>query len=98
MQEDYNSMGAGAALKARQVAGHVRQVLAIELLLAPQALDLRRPLTPGVGSRAAHAAIRARVPHLDTDRFLHADLAAALALVEAGAVLAAVKSALGRLQ
>ena len=98
MQEDYNSMGAGAALKARQVLAHVRQVLAIECLLAAQALDLRQPLTPGVGSRAAHAAVRARIPHLDTDRFLHDDLAAALGLVEAGAVLAAVESALGRLQ
>ena len=98
LQEDYNSMGAGAALKARQVLAHVRQVLAIECLLAAQALDLRQPLTPGVGSRAAHAAVRARIPHLDTDRFLHDDLAAALGLVEAGAVLAAVESALGRLQ
>ena len=91
-------MGAGAALKARKVAGHVRQVLAIELLLGAQALDLRQPLAPGVGSRAAHAAVRARIPHLDTDRFLHDDLAAALALVEAGAVLASVEAAIGRLQ
>ena len=97
LQEDYNSMGAGAALKARQVAGHVRQVLAIELLLGAQALDLRQPLAPGVGSRAAHAAVRARIPHLDTDRFLHDDLAAALALVEAGEVVVAVERAIGRL-
>ncbi|MGH7317100.1 MAG: histidine ammonia-lyase, partial [Candidatus Rokuibacteriota bacterium] len=44
LQEDWNSMGAGAALKCRQVLGHARQVLAIELLLAAQALDLREPL------------------------------------------------------
>jgi histidine ammonia-lyase len=97
LQEDYNSMGAGAALKCRAVVGHVRQVLGIELLLAAQALDLRAPLTAGVGSRAALAAVRARVPHLDTDRPLHADLADALALVEAGAVQSAVAAAIGRL-
>jgi histidine ammonia-lyase len=98
LQEDYNSMGAGAALKARQLLRNVRQVLAIELLLAAQALDLRRPLTSGAGSRAAHAAVRARVPHLDADRFLHADLAAALDLVTEGTVLAAVEAAIGRLR
>jgi hypothetical protein len=38
------------------------------------------------------------VPHLDQDRFLHADLAAALSLVDQGAVEAAVESAIGRLQ
>ncbi|MBI2526306.1 MAG: histidine ammonia-lyase [Candidatus Rokubacteria bacterium] len=97
LQEDYNSMGAGAALKARQILGHVRQVLAIELLLAAQALDLRRPLTPGAGSRAAHAAVRARIPGLDTDRLLHHDLTAALGLAEGGAVQAAVERAIGRL-
>src|SRR5438128_5786329 len=48
LQEDYNSMGAGAALKARQVTRNLRQVLAIELLLAAQALDLRAPLAPGI--------------------------------------------------
>ncbi len=96
-QEDYNSMGAGAALKARQVTRHLRQVLAIELLVAAQALDLRAPLTPGAGSRAAHAAIRAAVPTLDTDRFLSGDLAAALAVVESGTLPASVESAVGPL-
>jgi len=97
LQEDYNSMGAGAALKARQVTRNLRQVLAIELVLAAQALDLRAPLTPGAGSRAAHAALRAAVPRLDADRFLSSDLAAALATVEGGAVEAAVASAIGDL-
>jgi histidine ammonia-lyase len=57
LQEDWNSMGAGAALKARQVLAHVRQVLAIELLLAAQALDLRRPLTGGAGTRGMGVAV-----------------------------------------
>ncbi|MGH7389449.1 MAG: histidine ammonia-lyase, partial [Candidatus Rokuibacteriota bacterium] len=50
LQEDYNAMAAGAALKARGAVRLVRQVVAIELLLAAQALDLRAPLTPGRGS------------------------------------------------
>jgi histidine ammonia-lyase len=90
-------MGAGAALKARQIAALARQVLAVELLVAAQALDLRAPLTGGLGTRAAHRAVRQRIPHLDRDRLLHADLAAALALVEEGAVEQAVRAAVGAL-
>ncbi len=40
-QEDHVSMGAAAARHARTVLGHVQQILAIELLRAAQALDLR---------------------------------------------------------
>jgi histidine ammonia-lyase len=97
LQEDYNSMGAGAALKARQLARHLRQVLAIELLVAGQALDLRAPLAPGAGSRAAHAVLRKAVPPLDTDRFLSGDLAAALGVVEGAELIVAVESAVGPL-
>jgi histidine ammonia-lyase len=97
LQEDYNAMAAGSALKARTAVGHVRQVLAIELLLAAQALDARAPLTPGQGSAAAREAVRRRIPALDEDRYLKGDLDAALALAEEGAVLAAVEAAIGPL-
>ena len=97
LQEDYNAMGAGAALKARRAAGLARQVLAIELLLAAQALDLRAPLVPGRGSRAAHDAVRRRIAPLTADRYLKPDLDAALALAEDGSVLAAAEAAAGAL-
>jgi histidine ammonia-lyase len=79
------------------VLRNARQVIAIELLLAAQALDFRAPLEAGAGSRAAHAAVRAIVPHLDEDRFLHDDLRAALDLVIGGRVEAAVESTVGAL-
>ena len=97
LQEDYNAMGAGAALKARRAVGLARQVLAIELLLATQALDLRAPLAPGRGSRAARDAVRRRIQPLENDRYLKADLDAALALAEDGSVLAAAEAAVGML-
>jgi histidine ammonia-lyase len=98
LQEDYNSMGAGSALKARRASGLARQVLAIELLLAAQALDFRAPLSPGRGSAAARDAVRRRIPPLEGDRYLKADLDAALGLCEAGSVVAAVEEAIGRLE
>src|ERR1700674_1492072 len=42
-REDHVSMGMTAALKARTVVENARSALAIELLVAAQALDLRKP-------------------------------------------------------
>jgi len=98
LQEDYNAMGAGAALKARQAVSVARQIVAIELLLAAQALECRAPLRPAAGTAAALAAVRERIPALDGDRYLKGDLDAALALVSDGSVLAAAERAIGPLE
>lgn len=83
-------MGSIAARHARTVLGHVEQILAIELVVAAQALDLRLhslPGTqPGAGVAEAHALVRSRVAHLDHDREPGPDLAAATALVRSGAL------------
>lgn len=90
-------MSATSALKARRAVGLVRQVVAIELLLAAQALDCRAPLTPGRGTAAAHAAVRRAIAPLDGDRYLKRDLDAALVLVTDGFVLVAVEATVGTL-
>jgi histidine ammonia-lyase len=47
----------------------VRHVLAVEVLAASQALDLRADVAaPGAASSAVHAAVRAAVPVMDEDR------------------------------
>jgi histidine ammonia-lyase len=88
-QEDHVSMGSVAARHARMVLEHVERILAIELLVAAQALELRlaagsAALAPGSGVAEALARIRARVRHLDADREPAADLAAATAIVHDG--------------
>jgi histidine ammonia-lyase len=92
-REDHVSMGMTAALKARQVAEHTRNCLAIELLCAAQALDFRQPTKAGKGPQAAYELIRARVPHMAQDRELHRDMEAVAELVDSGALLAAVRAA-----
>jgi histidine ammonia-lyase len=79
-------MGMTAALKARQVVENVRSCLAIELLVAAQALDLRAPLRPAAKVAEAHARLRAAVPPMDGDRELHRDIAAVSRLVDEGAL------------
>jgi histidine ammonia-lyase len=87
-QEDHVSMGSIAALHARYVLANVEQVLAIELLCAAQALDLRIELLdglrPGDGVAEALGRVRARVARLDVDREPGPDLAAAVSLVREG--------------
>jgi histidine ammonia-lyase len=85
-REDHVSMGMAAALKARQVVDHVRTCLAIELLVAAQAIDLRAPLRPAKKVAEAHAQIRSKVPTMNEDRELHRDIAAVCALVDSGAL------------
>ena len=95
-QEDHVSMGSISARHARTVLGHVERIVAIELLVAAQALDLRLASSdgaaPGAGVAEALARIRRVVRHLDGDREPGPDLAAATALVHDGALaeLAAV--------
>jgi histidine ammonia-lyase len=83
-REDHVSMGMAASLKARQVVENVRTCLAIELLVAAQALDLRAPLRSSAKVVEAHRRIRAAVPHLDADRELHRDIEAVCRMVDRG--------------
>jgi histidine ammonia-lyase len=87
MQEDHVSMGWAAARKLRRAVDGLTTVLAIELLTAARALDLRAPLKPGTASARAVAALRQTVPGPGPDRHLAPDIAAAEELVRNGVFL-----------
>jgi histidine ammonia-lyase len=94
MQEDHVSLGWSAARKLRRSVDALTQVLAIELLTAARALDLRAPLQPGPATGAVVAALRERVPPPGHDRFLAPDIEAAVDLVRTGAAVAAADAVL----
>jgi histidine ammonia-lyase len=75
-QEDFNSMGALAALKARTVIENAAQVVATELVCAAQGLEFHRPLRSTAALEGALARVRERVPRVDEDRSLAGELAA----------------------
>jgi histidine ammonia-lyase len=83
-REDHVSMGAHAALKLAQIHDQVRTVLAIELLVAAQGIDLRRPLRAGPIVEEVHARLRAKVPAMMVDRPIAPDIVAARALLDGG--------------
>ncbi|GAC1689523.1 MAG: histidine ammonia-lyase [Candidatus Dormibacteraceae bacterium] len=95
MQEDHVSMGWGAALKLRTVLENVRHILAVELLSAARAQDLRRPLKASPATAAVRDLLRAHVPGVGPDRYLAPELAAAEELIRSGAILEAAESITG---
>jgi histidine ammonia-lyase len=60
--EDMSSNAPLVAQKLRNIVGNLRYIFAIELLLASQAMDLREGVRFGMGTLAARAALRERVP------------------------------------
>jgi len=83
-QEDHVSMAAHGARRLPEMAANLASVLAIELLAAAQGCDFHAPLASSDALEAVRSRLRAEVPHLDNDRYMAADMAAALAIVRAG--------------
>jgi histidine ammonia-lyase len=104
MQEDHVSMGWAAARKLRRSLDGLTRVLAIELLTAARALDLRtsgvgglRQLTPSAATGAVLRLIRESVPGPGPDRHLAPEIAHVVRLVQSGAVVVAVQEQIGEL-
>jgi histidine ammonia-lyase len=82
MQEDHVSMGWHAGRKLRKVVDNLRRVIAIELVTAGRALDMRSPLKPAPITGALLAKLRKEVPGVGPDRFLAPELEAAERLLK----------------
>jgi histidine ammonia-lyase len=97
MQEDHVSMGWAGARKLRRSVDGLTRVLAIEVLTATRALDLREQ-APAAGTGAVHDAVRAVVPGPGPDRYLAPEIEHVVQLVATGRIEAAAGSAVGPLQ
>ena len=98
MQEDHVSNGWAAARQLRKAVANLARVLAVEIVCAGAAIDLRAPLQPGPGTAAALAVLRERVAGPGPDRWLSPDLRAAESLLVDGSILSSVESAIGPLE
>ena len=98
MQEDHVSMGWSAARKLRRSLDGLTRVIAIEILTAARALDLRAPLEPAPATAAVLQVLRERVAGPGPDRHLSPEIEAAVDLVHTGAIVAAVEDKIGPLQ
>ncbi|HYH35847.1 MAG TPA: histidine ammonia-lyase [Nocardioides sp.] len=99
MQEDHVSMGWSAARKLRRSVDGLTRVVAIEVLTAARALDLRAPLRPSPATGAVVRRLReAGIEGPGPDRHLSPEIETCVSLVQSGAVLAAAESVIGELQ
>ncbi|MBY0244729.1 MAG: histidine ammonia-lyase [Sphingobacteriaceae bacterium] len=81
-QEDHVSMGANAATKCLRVCLNLERILAIELLTASQALDLRKPEKSSPKIETLVANYRKVVSFNEADRFLAKDIAASITFLK----------------
>ena len=88
-QEDHVSMGANAARHTLEILENVRSVLAIELLTAAQAVDLRidGPVRLGAGTRHGYAGVRAACAFMEHDRQTAGDMQALADLIHSRRLL-----------
>jgi histidine ammonia-lyase len=85
-KEDHVSMSMTAALKAETSVSRAREVVAIEILCACQAIDLLAPLVSSPALQRVHQLVRSRVPTLDDDRAPSPDIAAITVLIATDAL------------
>jgi histidine ammonia-lyase len=97
MQEDHVSMGWGACLKLERLLDNLGYILAVELVCAAEALDLRAPLEPSPATAAVRDLVRTRIPPSGADRPVAPDLEVAAELVNGGEVRSAAEAAAGSL-
>ncbi|GAA3468673.1 hypothetical protein GCM10018965_032260 [Nonomuraea roseola] len=97
MQEDHVSMGWSAARKLRRSVDGLTRVLAIEVLTAARAIDLRAPLRPAPATGAVVGALRESVAGPGPDRFLAPEIESVVRLVADGSVVSTVESVTGPL-
>lgn len=82
--EDHVSMGTHAGVHALEIVENTEKIVAIEYMIASQALDLRDQ-APGANTGAARDLLRQTVSTLDTDRVLYIDIEAAAATLRSDA-------------
>ncbi len=90
-KEDHVSMSMTAALKAERAVQRAREVIAIEMLCACQAIDLLAPLATSAPLEKIHGLIRSRVPMLDDDRAPAPDIGAITNLIATNVLEDAVR-------
>ncbi len=82
LQEDHLSLGTSSALKLLKLVENLYQILAIEYLLAAQALDFHGADQAGQGTQQAWQLLRAQVASWQEDRWLAPEIAQSAALLK----------------
>lgn len=91
-QEDHVSMAAHGARRLTPMAENLRQIVAIELLVAIQGIDLHGGIETSPALEVTRKTLRKDVPMLQDDRYMAADIEHAYSLISQGAVLSEINT------
>ncbi|GAB4021566.1 MAG: histidine ammonia-lyase [Bdellovibrio sp.] len=97
-KEDHVSMGVTSGNKLHSVLANAKNVLAIEMLCACQALDFRLPLTSSPVLTDVHKLLRNHVSTMNQDRVISKDIKRIIELFESNEILNVVSQKIGELQ
>jgi histidine ammonia-lyase len=96
-QEDHVSMGTIAARGARDILNNTRNVVAIELMCAAQALDFREKKDAGEGTKEAYDILRKQVSFIESDEIMYPAMARINQMIKDEVILKAVEAVVGPL-
>lgn len=91
MQEDHVSMGWSAARKLRKAVENLTHIIAIELVTAARAIELRAPLQPSPITKSVINSLREVMPGPGPDRYLSPELRQASNFVAMGRVMSSLQ-------
>ena len=96
-QEDHVSMSAHGARRLLPMIRNAQAILAIELLAAAQGCDFHAPLVSSEVLEQVRGMVRAQVPQMTDDRYVHPEIESATRMVRSGAIAAPAKHLLPRI-
>ena len=97
-KEDHVSMGVTSGRKLWDVLDNLKNILAIEVLCATQALDFHAPLKSSPAIEEVRELVRSVVDPLETDRALYKDMNAIGEKIDSGELIKAVEKHTGGLK
>lgn len=96
-QEDHVSMGTIAARKAMEILDNSRKVVAMEILAACQAIDLRGNKGLGLGTETAYNIVREKITKIEEDRIMHIDMNLCDDIIKSNIIVDSVEEKIGEL-
>lgn len=96
-QEDHVSMGTIASRHARDILYNARKVVAMELLCACQAIDLRGNKGLGQGTEIAYKIVRDNVSMVKEDRIMHVDIDKVEQIIKDETIVREVEKEIGQI-
>lgn len=96
-QEDHVSMGTIAARKAREIMQNTRKVLAMEILGACQAIDLRGNKGLGLGTEIAYDIVREKTSTIEDDIVMYVEINKCEDIIKSNIIVDKVEEKIGNL-